>query len=231
MAKHIDLVGQVFGRLRVVSFNRSENHRRYWNCICDCGKEKITNTGILKGGKVKSCGCFQAESRESHTMSDSRPYRIWCKMKNRCDNPNNDRYEDYGGRGITYPVKWKTFEGFWEDMSEGYADNMSIDRIDVNAGYCKENCKWSTVVEQNRNQRMLSTNTSGITGVSISKGKYPHYISRWTTLYGEQKTKCFSIKKYGDELAFFMACEWRAQMISLLNLQGANYGKNHGKRG
>lgn len=74
-------------------------------------------------------------------------------MKGRCNNKNDDRYTDYGGRGIKYDPKWEKFDGFWEDMEEGYADNLSLDRIDVNGDYTKENCRWATSKQQSRNMR------------------------------------------------------------------------------
>jgi len=80
--------------------------------------------------------------------SGSRPRRIWAGMKNRC---KDKKLKNYGGKGITYDPKWETFAGFWEDMHEGYADNLSIDRIDSNGNYCKANCRWATSKQQMAN--------------------------------------------------------------------------------
>jgi hypothetical protein len=82
-----------------------------------------------------------------------RPYRIWCALRYRCTNKNLPGYKDYGGRGITYDPRWNSFETFWKDMKKGYKNNLSIDRIDNNGNYYKENCQWSTPARQNRNQR------------------------------------------------------------------------------
>ncbi len=86
-------------------------------------------------------------------MCRTRQYRIWNSLKKRCLNPRTPSYPDYGGRGITIPKKWHDFIGFWEDVKEGYRDDLSIDRIDNNKSYSKRNCKWSTQQEQASNRR------------------------------------------------------------------------------
>lgn len=96
---------------------------------------------------------------KTHGMRKTRFYRIWVGLKTRCTNKNHTWYRHYGGKGITFPDKWANFEGFLDDMFESYlqhvqlhgAGNTSLDRIDGNASYSKENCKWSTNLEQSRN--------------------------------------------------------------------------------
>ena len=96
---------------------------------------------------------------KTHGMRRTRFYRIWVGLKTRCTNKNHTWYKHYGGKGITFPDKWFKFEGFLEDMFESYLEhvqeygisNTSLDRIDGNASYSKENCKWATKVEQSRN--------------------------------------------------------------------------------
>jgi len=92
---------------------------------------------------------------ERHGMRDSRLYNIWSKMRNRCNNPNNERYEDYGGRGITVCKEWnETFIYFWNwALANGYSDTLTLERKDNNLGYNPKNCKWATYKEQNKNRR------------------------------------------------------------------------------
>lgn len=94
-----------------------------------------------------------SEVHTHHGMSATRPYHIWQAMKTRCTNERQPNYRNYGARGIAYPPKWETFEGFWQDMSEGYADDKILDRIDNAKGYSKENCHWTTCKCNSRNKR------------------------------------------------------------------------------
>lgn len=101
--------------------------------------------------------------RSSHGMRNTRIYRIWTQMKQRCNNPNTHLFEHYGGRGIKYAPNWDRFEGFRDDMYESYMEheaihgskNTTLERIDVNKGYTKDNCKWATWIEQSKNRRTL----------------------------------------------------------------------------
>jgi hypothetical protein len=107
-------------------------------------------------------------------------------MKARCDNPQNQAFKYYGGRGISYCNSWQSFEKFYEDMGEA-PEGLSLDRIDCNGKYCKENCRWANSQEQRINQRQLPRNTSGRTGVSfnMSKGKWCAAIClKGVTYYG-----------------------------------------------
>jgi len=101
-----------------------------------------------------------------HGMNATKPYYIWGSMKGRCYNKNNQRYKNYGARGIRVCDRWKnSFINFWEDMKDGYREGLTIDRIDNNGNYCKENCRWSTPTEQNRNK----TNTIFIEYKGVKK--------------------------------------------------------------
>ena len=94
-----------------------------------------------------------SEVHTHHGMSATRPYHIWQAMKTRCTNEGQPNYRNYGGRGISYPPEWETFEGFWRDMAERYADDKTLDRIDNSKGYSKENCRWTTCKRNSRNKR------------------------------------------------------------------------------
>lgn len=153
MGKVKDLTGQVFGRLQVVEKLQSTGSKETkWKCLCICGKDTSATTHRLTSGHTKSCGCLLIDRITSHKLSRTRQYSIWDGMRQRCDNPGATHYERYGGRGITYDPSWKVFESFWADMSDGYADNLTLDRIDNNKDYCKENCRWVTKSIQGMNR-------------------------------------------------------------------------------
>lgn len=170
----LDLEEKKYNRLALsekTDFRR--NRAVLWRCICDCGNEILETAPRVKSGHVKSCGCLNTEVRKSrfttHNMSDSVEYSSWVNMKSRCNNPNNVRYEKYGGRGIRVCEEWldkdSGFLKFYEDMGN-CPEGMSLDRIDVNGDYCKENCRWADAYTQNFNQGMRKNNTSGRTGVT-----------------------------------------------------------------
>ena len=155
----IDITGQRFGRLTVV--------KRYdvtrWLCRCDCGNETYSDSYQLRKGITKSCGCLQKElcgnQHRKHGFTKTRLYRIYYRMKERCYRPTNDNYKYYGGLGITVCDEWlKSFITFkdWA-LSHGYADNLTIDRINNELGYMPSNCRWITIQEQQKNRRKRGT--------------------------------------------------------------------------
>ncbi len=154
-----DLTGKTFNRLTVIGYvGKSEKgSKSMWLCKCECGNNPIVESYCLTKEITKSCGCLSLEKtvarNTKHGMRNTRIYSIWKGMKNRCSTPTNVRYSSYGGRGITYDPRWKDFMNFYNDMSEGYGDDLSLDRTDVDGNYCKENCKWIPIGDQQSNKR------------------------------------------------------------------------------
>lgn len=171
----LDLTGARFGRLTAVKPAGTGRYGRKWECLCDCGETTIAIAGLLRAGQVISCGCAQRDAaviackmRSTHGMTRTRIYTIWRAMKARCERPGSASYQGYGARGITVCREWSiSFEAFrdWA-MSNGYDDNLSIDRIDVDAGYYPENCRWATQAEQANNRRSNLVIAHG--GLSLS---------------------------------------------------------------
>lgn len=143
------MMGKKFGKLTVLSESGSNERGVLFYCLCECGN-KVTFPGKdLRSDNNKSCGCL------NHGMTGTRPYHIWGNMKKRCDNPNSPDYPRYGGRGISYTKKWGEFIYFWNDMKDNYSDNLTLDRIDNDKGYSKENCRWVSKMEQSNNTRQV----------------------------------------------------------------------------
>lgn len=149
-----DLTGQSFARLTVLEFAGTRSLKAYWLCRCECGVTITLCGGSLTSGNSKSCGCLNRDTRTSHGKHRTPEYKAWQQILQRCCNPSSPTYPLYGGRGITACDRWRTsFVAFSEDMGLRPSPKHSIDRIDNDAGYCKENCRWATKKEQSRNTR------------------------------------------------------------------------------
>jgi len=137
--------------------NKQGRFVRYGLFRCECGNEKRILVGPVKSLHTQSCGC-----KNKHGMKKTPIYRSWSCMLSRCTNKKLSGYKNYGGRGITVCKRWYDFKNFYEDMGDRPKD-CTLDRIDNDKGYCKENCRWATLEQQSMNKR----NTIMIKGKSL----------------------------------------------------------------
>lgn len=160
MSKLKNLAGQPFGKLLVLERVKSTNKNAKWLCVCACGNKCEVQSCHLTSGHTTSCGCSRKRMLTKHGKSNTGIYRTWRDIKDRCHNPQNARYKDYGGRGITVCPQWVDGENgfltFYNDVSKlphfdekGY----SINRIDNDGDYAPGNVEWSSRKEQANNTR------------------------------------------------------------------------------
>lgn len=184
LARTNKLIGKRFGKLVVKDMVYVERaKRRYALVKCDCGNEKTVAPSSLRNGKTKSCGCnwskSVSEANSTHGLSHTRLHKIWRGIKLRCLTKTNNRYEYYGGRGITIADEWKDdFMNFYNwAMDNGYQEDLTIDRIDNNGDYEPDNCRWVTQKVQVRNTGVRSNNKSGVTGVYYRKDQNKYRVT------------------------------------------------------
>ena len=180
------MIGQRFGKLTAVEraedyYYKNGRHDLQYKCRCDCGNT-VTVLGIhLRSGHTQSCGCYRADTTkqtmQTHGMTNTRLYTIWKNMRERCLNPKRPDYHCYGGRGIAICKEWyDDFSNFAEwANSNGYHDELSLDRIDVEHGYAPENCRWVTQKTQCNNTRR---------NINVTWNGQTHTLKQWTEILG-----------------------------------------------
>ena len=188
----IDLTGHVFGKLTVIkkakTNKRIKQKTARWWCQCSCGKITVVDGHCLRRGNTKSCGCLHNELLVKrniiHGMSHAPEYRTWHHMKERCYNPNEKRFKDYGGRGIIVCDEWKeSFSEFYSHIGPRPTAKHSIDRINNNRGYFPGNVRWALPITQSNNKRTNRIIT--INGWSLT-------IAQWARFAGIRQITLFN---------------------------------------
>lgn len=181
-ANREDLSGKKFNRLLAIDAESrvmpTGRRQVYWRCLCDCGTETFVRSQTLKEGKTKSCGCWAKEKLPEsykHGLSQSDEYKIYKDIVRRCTEQGRKSYANYGGRGIT--CLWTDFESFYEEMGQRPSKRHSIERVDVDGNYCKENCMWTDDLSlQAFNQRPRKSRF-GVPGVRSDKDGYGYVVT------------------------------------------------------
>ncbi len=210
MGKFRDLTGQRFGRLVVKCLaGRDKYGGALWMCICDCGNITTPYGSSLTTGDTRSCGCLSREltakrghSSATHGMSNSKVWKAWKMMRQRCANPNNKNYSDYGGRGIKVCDRWNSFDAFLADMGEPPTPDHTLDRINTNGDYEPGNCRWSTMKEQCNNRR------SNRVIVYLGESKT---MTEWAEKFGMRDNVLLKRLKSGWSIAKALTTPVRAQ--------------------
>ena len=176
MAKLIDTVGHVYGRLTVLKSLGVRGRKQFVQTKCVCGNIFESAISNIRSGNTLSCGCLRkevtAERVTKHGHRNTRLYRVYTAMLQRCCNPNDRSYERYGGRGITICTAWQNDINTFIEWAKasGYSDELELDRERVNEGYSPENCRWVTETIQARNKRTRK-HSSRFTGVHFHQAK------------------------------------------------------------
>ena len=197
---------------RLTAIEKTEPGKRgqtRWIFKCECGNTRIVDAIDVKKGKTKSCGCLQPlmaiKTHTVHGMCGTRIYTTYDDMKQRCRNKNHKNFANYGGRGITVCDEWvNSPQAFFEwALANGYTDELTIDRIENNKGYCPSNCRWATMTEQSRNKR---------SNVLITIENQIKTLTEWSLEFGTNRiTAAIRIKNGWDPIDAVSIPSWGKQ--------------------
>jgi hypothetical protein len=207
--KKISMIGRVFGRLTVIGYSHVSKGHYYWECVCECGETEIADGGHLRVGNIVSCGCFKDERiaarSRTHGQTGSKEHKAWSGMIQRCTNPKEKCWRNYGGRGISVCRRWRSFQNFLSDMGK-CPNGMTLDRFpNLNGNYEPGNCRWATVTQQANNTR---ANRRIIAFGEIKTAKEwsrdPRCAVKYATLAWRAGQKCWS----GEDAITYPASFW-----------------------
>ena len=191
----------------VTNKSKNKHHIALYECP-HCKNMFRTETNSVNSGRTKSCGCVRYANlvarNTKHGFTNTRIYRIWKGMKNRCYNNNTEDFNTYGNRGITVCDQWRNdFMSFYKwSMQNNYQDGFEIDRINNDGNYCPENCRWVTHIVNCRNRGLRSNNTSGYIGIKQTRHKrwvsaiVVNYKTIYLGVYGTKKEAAQAYNNY-----------------------------------
>lgn len=195
-------IGSKYGMLTVTGDTVIIKDEAMTPVRCECGNEKQVRRNHLTSSRVVSCGCYNlslligGSRNHKHGMAGSAIYHSWSAMKARCYNPNESSYKNYGGRGITVCDRWlESFENFYEDMGER-PDGMTLERVNVDGNYCKENCVWASKTQQCFNRRKFKDKSSQYVGVN-----WDNWKEKWTATLKKNRETVFKKDFLTEEAA------------------------------
>ena len=228
MGKEKDITGIRFGKLIAIKKDKSKikgsQKRCFWIFKCDCGNiVSICKNNVIKG-LTKSCGCLKNEyipKNKIHGLSDTRIYQCWLDMKHRCYLKTQKNYQNYGGRGIKVCDEWLEKENGslnfinWA-LENGYKDNLTLDRIDVNGNYCPKNCRWATIKQQANNTR---------TNNKITINRVTHNLIEWCKILKVCRNTYYYRKSKGlsDEDALLCRFDNHGNLLYKIDIKGICY--------
>lgn len=193
MGKPLNLIGERFGRLVVVSCagSRGEGRsaKRYWNCVCDCGNTITTTTQSLRKGDTRSCGCLKIdltkERMTKHGDTGTHLHNVWKTMRRRCYDVNHNDYKWYGSRGVYVCDEWKDNYLAFKEWAEnnGYREDLTIDRIDSDGAYSPDNCRWVSMKEQCNNRH---------SSIFYTFNGQTHTLAEWSEIYDIPYSRLYS---------------------------------------